>query len=189
LRTDFDTLPSGRGTLSIPADRRAKWAARLGPREGPRVGLVWSGNPKHDNDHNRSMPLRALGPVLDLPGIQFVSLQKEVAVADAPELAQRNNVLNVAAQLADLADTAAIVESLDLVITVDSSVSHLTGTLGKPVWLMLPFAPDWRWLLERSDSPWYPTATLFRQTAIADWDGLTSRVADRLREFCAAPAI
>src|SRR5581483_10989006 len=118
-------------------------------------GLAWAGNPRHVNDAARSLPPDRLTPILDTPGIRFVSLQKDTPL---PGSAAAPGIL-------DLADTAALIGQLDLVISVDTMVAHLAGALGRPVWLLLSFAPDWRWMTGREDSPWYPTMRLFRQTA------------------------
>ena len=158
------------GTPYITADegQMATWRGRLAAYDGLRVGLVWAGNPKHKNDHNRSCSLALLEPLLAMPGVSWFSLQKGPAVRQREDLA-RSNLIDLAPELATFADTAAVLASLDLLITVDTSVAHLAGALGRPAWVMLPFAPDWRWLLERSDSPWYGEMRLFRQQAIGDW--------------------
>ena len=177
--TQIETVPAATPYLQAPAQRASYWHQRLGPATAPRVGLVWSGQPKHRNDHNRSMALSALLPLLRLP-YQFVSLQKEVRATDLDVLQRQDRILNLGVELADFSDTAGLVDTLDLVIAVDTSVAHLAGALGKPVWLLLPFNPDWRWLLHRDDSPWYPTARLFRQPATGDWAAVVHQVAARL---------
>ena len=126
-----------------------------------RVGLVWSGNPNHKNDHNRSVPFGILSELFDLDAT-FVSLQKDPSADDRALLA-RSEVIDFTDQLADFAETSALLSCLDLVISVDTSVAHLAGALGRPVWTLLPYTPDYRWLLDRDDSPWYPTMRLFRQ--------------------------
>ena len=151
------------------------WNERLGPRHRPRIGLAWSGRPSHDNDHNRSMRLRTFLPPLAGFDATFVSLLQEVRADDAPVL-QGSDVLDFSKELKTYADTAALIANLDLVISVDTSVAHLAGALAKPLWLLLPFTPDWRWLLDRDDSPWYPTARLFRQDATREWDSVMARV-------------
>jgi hypothetical protein len=123
----------------------------------------------HDNDLNRSMALETLAPLFDVPDVQFVSLQRDVREADAPLLAGRTDVVSIGPQFADFADTAGAIAALDLVISVDTAVAHLAGAMAKPLFLLLPFAADFRWLRERSDSPWYPTARLFRQPRFGDW--------------------
>lgn len=180
--TRVETVPAQVPYLQAPANRVAHWRERLGPAAGPRAGLVWSGQPKHRNDHNRSLAASALAPLLG-GRIQFVSLQKEVRERDRGFLDRHGEILDFGAELADFADTAGLIEALDLVIAVDTSVAHLAGALGKPVWVLLPFTPDWRWLLHREDSPWYPTARLFRQPAVADWGSVIRRVAEELDRF------
>ena len=158
------------------------WKVRLGPRTRPIIGLAWSGHPMHKNDHNRSISLRSLLPLLDIEAT-FVSLQKEVRVADTELLKERADILHFGDALGDFSDTAALISNLDLVISVDTSIAHLAGALAKPVWVLLPFVPDWRWLLDRKDSPWYPTARLFRQDETRQWDNVIARVHARLHDF------
>ena len=159
--------------------------ARLGPKRGLRVGLIWSGNPAHHRDHARSIELSALTPLLDVPAT-FFSLQKDVRSADAAVLAGRRDVIQIADELADFSDTAAIMAQLDLIISVDTSTVHLAGALGRPVWILLPYLPDWRWLLDRDTSPWYPTARLFRQDETRRWDSVIPRVQAALSELTTA---
>jgi hypothetical protein len=161
--------------LSAPPERRADWRARLGPAQRPRVGLAWSGSTSHRNDRNRSLPLERLLPLLDLDA-GFHSLQKEYRPGDAAALRADGRVHDHAAALGDLADTAGLVACLDLVITVDTAVAHLAGAMGAPVWVLLPYAPDYRWLLGRTDSPWYPTMRLIRQSRPGDWAGVIAAV-------------
>lgn len=139
------------------------------------VGIAWAGNPKHLNDHNRSLPLEVLRAVDD-EGCQFVTVQPDVREQDRALLASWPRAADLGRGLRTFEDTAALVEALDLVITVDTSVAHLAGALGKPVWLLLAYVPDWRWMLEREDSPWYPTARLYRQPARGDWASVVARV-------------
>jgi tetratricopeptide (TPR) repeat protein len=178
--TTLATIPARLPYLSADPALTADWAGRLGARESMRVGLVWSGNPTHLNDHNRSAPLADYAEVLALP-CAFVSLQKALRKMDQEELRRRPQILHFGERLADFADTAAVAAQLDLVITVDTAVAHLAGAMGKPTWVLLPYAPDWRWLLERRDSPWYPGMRLFRQTAPGDWRGVMAEVAAELR--------
>ncbi|MGJ4949560.1 tetratricopeptide repeat protein [Bradyrhizobium sp. HKCCYLS20291] len=180
--TRLDTIPAAPRYLPrAPAERRATWEQRLGPHDKLRVGLVWSGNPAHLNDHNRSMPLTTLMPLLDA-GARFVSLQKDARPSDKALLATRGDVLDLTADIRDFVDTAALIDALDLVITVDTSVAHLAGALGKPTWIMLPFTPDYRWLLGRDDSPWYPSVRLFRQSERRDYVDVVARVRAALTE-------
>ena len=157
------------------------WNARLGPRDRPRIGLVWSGNPKNNYDRERSMTLSSLLSLLDCDAT-FVSLQKDVRAGDAAVLKARSDVLHFGDEL-NFSETAALISNLDLIISVDTSVAHLAGALAKPVWVMLAFIPDWRWLLDRDDSPWYPTARLFRQDDSRAWESVIARVRAALQDF------
>ena len=180
--TRHGTIPSLTPYLSAPAQAVQDWRARLGPKTRLRIGLAWSGRPTHKNDQNRSIALRALMPLLDLDAT-FVSLQKDVRADDATVLQERGDLRHFGDALRNFADTAALISNLDLVISVDTSVAHLAGALAKPVWVLLPFVPDWRWLLDRDDSPWYPTARLFRQDDARTWDTVVPRVHRALQDF------
>jgi tetratricopeptide (TPR) repeat protein len=180
--TRLDTIPAGLPYLPAPASARVKaWEDRLGPRDRLRVGLVWSGNPEHKGDHHRSTSLRACSAFLDLEAT-FVSLQKDPRPDDRITLGERAEVVDLTSDLTDFAETAALISCLDLVITVDTSVAHLAGALGCPTWILLPYTPDYRWLLDRDDSPWYPTVRLFRQHESRDY----GPVIDRIRAELAA---
>jgi hypothetical protein len=144
---------------------------------------VWAGRADHGNDHNRSIPLARLSPILATSDFQFVSLQRELRGEDADVLGAHPQVMHLGEKFQDFADTAAVLSLLDGIISVDTSVAHLAGTLRKPVWIFLPFAPDFRWMLEREDSPWYPTARLFRQPRFGDWDNVIQRIGAELRTF------
>lgn len=185
LQTTLEAIPARVPYLSADAALVAQWGERLGPRQGLRVGLVWSGNPTHLNDPNRSAPLAEYAGLLGLP-CQFVSLHKVLRKADQATLASQPALLHFGERLADFADTAAVVAQLDLVIAVDTAVAHLAGALGKSTWLLLPHAPDWRWLLERLDSPWYPTMRLFRQRSPGDWQGVLAEAAAALHRLIEA---
>jgi tetratricopeptide (TPR) repeat protein len=171
--TALATIPWDGPYLQTASAEVAAWEERLGPR--PRIGLAWSGNAAHQRDHRRSIPLRTLLPLLDIDAT-FVCLQKDVRAGDAAELNRRDDIRQFA--LGDFADTAALVATLDLVITVDTSIAHLAGALGRPVWILVSYVPDWRWLLERDSSPWYPSARLFRQNTERDWREVIARVHD-----------
>jgi tetratricopeptide (TPR) repeat protein len=158
--------------LAPEAGRRAAWAARLGPRRGPRIGLAWAGDPGHANDRNRSMPFATLAPLLTRQA-DWIAVQKAMPEAERAALGR---VRWFGPALTDFAATAALLTGLDLLITVDTGVAHLAGSLGLPVWLMLPYVPDWRWLLERGDSPWYPGMRLFRQPGRGDWAGVVAAI-------------
>jgi tetratricopeptide (TPR) repeat protein len=185
--TTLDTLPRQVPYLAPPADRVARWRAVLAPLAALRIGIAWAGSATNSNDRNRSLPLDRLRPLLELPGIGFVSLQKELRPGDADLLASSPGLLALGDRLEDFADTAAVASLLDLVIAVDTSVAHLAGALGRPVWIMLPFAAEWRWLRQREDSPWYPTARLFRQDAPGDWAGLVARLVAAVRALPPQP--
>lgn len=182
LGTRLDSIPADVPYVRADAARNAQWRARLGARTAPRVGLAWAGNPKHDNDSARSLPLLKLCRLLT-PGVEFIAVQRDLAAADRLLLAREPALRSYAADQTDFAETAALIAQLDLVICVDTSIAHLAGAMGKPVWLLLPWAPDWRWLLGRDDSPWYPTMRLFRQPRAGDWDGVLERVAAALAEW------
>jgi len=179
--TRLETIPSSTAYLPAPAESRLQaWEHRLGPHDRLRIGLVWSGNPNHKNDYNRSIPLRMLARVLDVDAT-FVSLQKDPRPDDKAILLEQPEMIDLTADLTEFAETAALVSCLDLVITVDTSVAHLAGALGRPTWLLLPYLPDWRWLLDRDDSPWYPSMRLFRQDETRDYARVLDRVRDELR--------
>ncbi len=164
----LEILPAPEGYLTADPERVAAWRARRPP--GPAVGLVFAGNPLHANDRRRSLPADMVARLVRTPGVRFVNLQ---VGARSGEIA---DVADLSGLLPDYAETAALVRSLDLVIAVDTSVAHLAGALGVPVWLLLPHAPDWRWLMEREDSPWYRSVRLFRQDRPGDWNGVVERV-------------
>jgi tetratricopeptide (TPR) repeat protein len=184
--TRLDTVPAGTSYLPAPGAGRVQgWEARLGPHTKLRVGLVWSGRPTHTNDHNRSIPLRMISRILNVDAT-FVSLQKEPRPDDRAALLERSEIVDLTADLTDFAETAALISCLDLVITVDTSVAHLAGALGCPTWILLPHTPDYRWLLDRDDSPWYPTVRLFRQTETRDYASVLDRVRTELLMLVAA---
>ena len=157
---------------------------KIGGRRLSGVGIAWAGNPNLPNDHIRSVDLQSLTALFATPGVQFFSLQKDLREADAQILAANARVFDAGREFSDFTDTTAAISNMDLVISVDTSVAHLAGALGKAVWVLLPFSPDWRWLLDRSDSPWYPTARLFRQPGIGDWDSVLAQVREALSAQC-----
>lgn len=183
--TRLETIPSAVPYIHPDAGRVADWAVRLGVPFKPRVGILWSGNSSHHNDLQRSISLTLFQQMLN-NRVDVISLQKEVREGDRTALAANPAILDPAEALADFADTAALVAQLDLVICVDTSVAHLAGAMGKPVWLMLPSNPDWRWLLEGDTSPWYPTAKLFRQPRRGDWYSLMQTMKQELDRWCDA---
>jgi hypothetical protein len=165
----------------VPSGAR-DWKPWLGAGRDLRIGLVWCGNPNHINDHNRSMALKTLAPLFDT-GAQFVSLQKGAHEADQQMLRGRPDILDAASLLETFSDTAALVAQLDLVISVDTSVAHLAGALGKPVFVLLPHVADWRWLTGRADSPWYPSARLFRQGESREWAPVVVELREAVLRF------
>jgi tetratricopeptide (TPR) repeat protein len=185
--TDLTTIPALLPYLT-PADADvAAWRARLPPPRGRlRIGFAWSGARAHDNDVNRSLRLETLAPLFDLTDIDFVSLQHEVREEDAALLHSRRDIVRIGQDFRDFADTAAALASLDAVIAVDTALAHLAGAMGKPLYLLLPFAADFRWLRERGDSPWYPSARLIRQPRFGDWDGAVAALRGALIEFADA---
>ncbi|MCS6777983.1 MAG: tetratricopeptide repeat protein [Chthonomonadaceae bacterium] len=179
--TALETIPARVPYLHPDEVRRRRWRERLQGIPGIRVGICWAGRPEHQNDVKRSCRLHAFAPLARVPGVTLFSLQKGAA---AQQLAEPRDfsVTDLAGELRDFADTAALLAELDLLISVDTAVVHLAGALGRPVWVLLPHFPDWRWMQERADSPWYPTMRLFRQPAPGAWEPLFARVAAALAE-------
>ena len=182
LATTLQNIPSADRYLVADDSLRRQWSARLPPPTRRRIGLVWAGSKSHKNDRNRSMDLSALARLFDADA-HCMSLQKEVRDGDAAVLEQYPHLFRCGDELKDFSDTAAVIDLLDLVITVDTSVAHLAGAMGKPVWIMLPFNSDWRWLVDRDDSPWYPTVRLFRQHDPHSWDNVISSLQAALGSF------
>lgn len=178
--TEPHSIPAETPYLSVDPAKAAHWHHKLGAKTKPRIGLAWSGNPEHTNDKNRSMPLLQLAPLLSLP-LEFHALQKEIRPSDARHLADLPVLHTHRSELEDFTDTAALIGEMDLVLSVDTSVAHLAGALGKPVWLMLTQVAEWRWLIGREDTPWYPTARLFRQETRGDWAALLQTVGAALQ--------
>ncbi len=193
--TRLDSIPAKVPYLKADPARIAAWRERLDaqlPQGVKRIGLAWTGRPTHPNDRRRSMRLERLLPLADAGQAAFVSLQKPMPEADRAVLSRFNGMTDLADDLTDFGETAAVMENLDLIITIDTAMGHLAGALARPVWIMLPKAADWRWLLDRSDSPWYPTVRLFRQATPGGWDKVIGEVstalAEELREVELAPA-
>ncbi len=180
LGTTLATIPNHVPYLTVEEQMGTFWRERLAHLPEPRVGLVWAGNPNHANDRNRSLPARLLAPLLARPGLSFVDLQVGAAASERAQLPE--GALASPGELGDFADTAATVAALDLVISVDTAVAHLAGALAKPVWILLPFVGEWRWLEERPDTPWYPTMRLFRQQRPGDWEGVVDAVGQALAD-------
>jgi ADP-heptose:LPS heptosyltransferase len=174
--TQPDTVPDAMPYLHVQPERERYWQGRLAPRVRPRIGLVWSGSPTHHNDRSRSIPLARLAGLIAETDVSWISLQTEVRSSDAEALRALPGLLHFGSQLRDFADTAAVIAGLDAVVSVDTSVAHLSGALGQRTMILLPHAADFRWMRGRGDTPWYPTATLLRQTAFGDWDNVIERL-------------
>jgi hypothetical protein len=181
--TRLETIPANVPYLRAPPDHVERWRAKLAAHPRPWVGIAWSGSPTLRNDRNRSMPLARLGALREGTAT-YVSVQKDVRESDRGALTTCG-VVHFGGDLEDFRDTAALVELMDLVISVDTVAAHLAGAMAKPVFVLLPFASDWRWLVGRRDSPWYPTAKLFRQDRAGDWAPVIARVAEALRGLSA----
>jgi len=181
--TSVERIPVSVPYLGCDPELLQHWRTRLEAVPGFRVGIVWQGSPTNVNDRWRSVPLERFAPLSEVPGVSLISLQKGFGSEQLRGWTGQGSPLDLAAEFTDFADTAAVLKCLDLVITVDTSVAHLAGALGVPAWVALPFAPDWRWLLERQDSPWYPSLRLFRQTQPGDWSDVFHRVQTALREL------
>jgi tetratricopeptide (TPR) repeat protein len=182
LKTEPATIPA-EGSVQAEEARIAKWSPRLEPLGRPRVAIAWSGNAQHMNDRNRSIPLSALASLWSAASVGFVGIQRDLRDGDAELLAREPRVTQIGSQLDDFADTAAVVALVDLVVTVDTSVAHLAGAMGRPVWILVPFSPDWRWTLSGERSRWYPTARLFRQPSLGDWDSVIERLRGELQQI------
>jgi tetratricopeptide (TPR) repeat protein len=180
FHTRLETMPAGVPYLRPPAEAMMRWRQRLGAMPGLKAGIVWAGNPEHANDLRRSIDIVTLKSALAVPAVSFVSLQVGPRAADLKKLPAAANVVDLSGELADFTETAAAIAMLDLVITVDTSVAHVAGALGKPTWLLLSVITDWRWMLGREDSPWYPTMRLYRQKPGEGWADVIARVAAEL---------
>jgi tetratricopeptide (TPR) repeat protein len=187
MGTDFANVPAPIPYLAADDGALAKWSARLVALKRPRVALAWSGNPNHYNDRNRSIPFARLAPILAQSAC-FLSVQRDLRGEDAERLAAEPRMTHLGGELENFTDTAAVLALCDLVIAADTAVAHLAGAMGRPLWVLIPFAPDWRWTLNGEASPWYPAARLFRQSALGDWDAVIARVAEELDRFVASTA-
>jgi predicted O-linked N-acetylglucosamine transferase (SPINDLY family) len=186
FQTTLATVPAEVPYLRADASLVKPWRERLKSLDGFRIGIAWQGSHKYRGDQRRSMPLERFAPLAGVPGVHLISLQKGPGTEQLEQLADRFPVTDVGSQLDEATgafmDTAAVMKNLDLVVTSDTSIAHLAGALGVPVWLALSAVPDWRWLLDRDDSPWYPSMRLFRQTRLGDWGGVFERLSTVLRQ-------
>jgi tetratricopeptide (TPR) repeat protein len=185
FQTSVATIPADIPYLSCDKTKLDVWLGRLGSKRGPRVGLVWSGSATHKKDAARSVALERLTPLARLP-VELHSLQKEYRSSDIETLTEGFPLRRHDDEFGDFSDTAALIAAMDVVISVDTSVAHLAGAMGKRVWILLPFAPDFRWGMERADTPWYPSARLFRQPAAGDWESVIEALVTSLRDLIAA---
>jgi hypothetical protein len=176
FETRLGTIPANIPYIAASDDRVVKWKKRMPNSEVPRVGIAWAGNPTYKDDQARSIGLTRLSPLLSLSGVKFISIQKDLRPGDRDILRNSPHVTHFGDEIEDFDDTAAIVSLLDLVISSDTSIVHLAGALGKRVWILLQYSAEWRWLLGRTDSPWYPNARLFRQPKIDDWESVVREV-------------
>jgi hypothetical protein len=179
--TTLETIPADVPYLRHDPARVARFEAVLGRASSLKIGLNWAGNPEHIRDATRSMPLATLAPLLDVPNVTWISLQKGPAQARDAAAMEQLGLRDAGSLCHDLADTAALMSQLDLVITVDTAPAHLAGALARPVWNLLAWHTDWRWLEKRSDSPWYPTMRLFRQPAPGDWESVVRDVSAAIK--------
>jgi Flp pilus assembly protein TadD len=181
--TDLDTIPAKIPYIKAEDLLVKRWRDRLGRSSAVKVGLIWQGNPVHKRDRERSIAFEKLVALADIKGISFYSLQKEEGSGESRNPSCGLKLIDFMDEVQDFSDTAALIENLDLVISVDTSVAHLAGAMGKPVWTLLQYSPDWRWMLDREDSPWYPTMRLFRQPSLGDWESVIERVNRELQVF------
>jgi tetratricopeptide (TPR) repeat protein len=192
LKSRIDTIPGTVPYLSVDPRRAAYWREELAALGGFKVGIVWQGSPKHRNDRVRSVPLAEFAPLAEIDGVRLIALQNGAGREQLPGFAAMHPILDwgsrIEASARPLVEAAAILKGLDLLISVDTAPAHLAGAVGAPVWLAVPFTPDWRWLLERDDSPWYPTMRLFRQSRPGDWRGVFARLTRAVAEAAARPA-
>ena len=181
FKTQLETIPGTVPYLRIPEENIDHWRLKLGDGRF-KVGVAWAGNPTFKNDRDRSITLKNILPVCSVPGATFFSVQKDLRAGDAEVLSANPHITHLGTDLNNFLDTAAVMQSLDLIISSDTSIVNLAGALGRPVWILLSSSPDWRWLLDRADSPWYPTARLFRQNKSGDWDSVVAEVRAKLRK-------
>jgi hypothetical protein len=177
--TRVHNIPPQPVTIQAEPAKLKRWTERMAtliPARYRRIGVAWAGRPTHNNDINRSAALDIFSPIAATPGVCLVSLQKGERQAETGRYFGRAPLYNLSAEIEDFEDTAAIIANLDLIVTVDTSVAHLGAAMGKPVWILLPYAPDWRWLLNRTDTPWYPSVRLFRQSVPRKWDDVMGAI-------------
>jgi len=185
FKTEPSTIPADIPYVRADEAHIAKWRPTIEVLPGKRVAFAWAGHARHPNDRNRSIDLKLLEPLFALESVSFVSIQRELWGDDSALLARHRNITHVGDKLADMADTAAVAALVDLTIAVDTSVVHLAGAMGRDVWVLLPFSPDWRWTLAGEHTPWYPQARLFRQPTAGNWASVLATVRDALTRVAA----
>ncbi len=188
FHTTLATVPGKVPYLFPEPDLVNGWREKLSHHRGFKIGIVWQGNPRYRSDRYRSLPLTNFAPLGRLTGVELFSLQKGSGPEQVRALGDPFRIVDLADQLDDFAQTAAVMKYLDLIVTADTAVAHLAGSLGVPVWVLLRFAPDWRWLLHRPDSPWYPTMRLFRQERRGDWQPVIQAVTEAVKPLLATQA-
>jgi hypothetical protein len=186
LKTTIDTIPSAVPYITVSRNAVENWRPKLIAQK-LKVGIAWAGNPDFGRDRDRSIPLKTMLPLTRIDGIKYFSLQKDLRERDDELLDANPHIARVDKEINDFEDTAAMMMSLDLVISVDTSVANLAGALGRPVWMLLPLVSEWRWLLEGNDTPWYPTARLFRQANVGDWTTVVDDVCVALERVAHDP--
>jgi hypothetical protein len=184
--TELNSIPAP-ASFVIPPSIQEIWAQRVASTK-PKVALVWAGNPQHLKNRERSLPLRFFLPLVNVKEVDFFSLQVGPPVQELPSAGLSHRIRDLSPFLTDFAETAAALSCMDLLISVDTAVTHLAGTLGRPVWTLVQFAPDWRWLTGRSDSPWYPSMRLFRQQTRGDWEAVIAEILIALQVWVLAKA-
>jgi len=182
FNTTVDTIPNQVPYLYVPEKKQQLWQEKIGETDKCKIGIAWAGNPLHPNDLYRSCDLSMFIPFLAFDNAKYFSLQKNYRLDQLETLPKNINLVNLDKAIFDYQDTAACIMQLDLIITVDTSIAHLAGALGKAVWVLIPYVPDWRWMLEREDSPWYPTMRLFRQQSLGDWIAVVENITHHLSQ-------
>jgi len=182
FKTNIHNIPSSLPYIKIDNEKLTFWRSKISEKNRTKVGLVWSGAQNKETDYNRSLMLSQISPLFDLP-LDFYSLQKEVRDIDKDFLSQSKNIYDYHKEIVDFSDTAALILEMDIIISIDTSVAHLAGALNKPLWILLPHVADYRWMIDRIDSPWYPSATLFRQKEINNWDSVIFSIERSLRSY------
>ena len=188
FKTDLDSIPHAQKYLTADADKLRRWTRKLGEKTKPRIGLAWSSISGFPDNKSRSVPLSEFLEALPESGFEYICLQKEICASDATTLKSRPDIRWFGEEFNDLSDTAALIETLDLVVSTCTSIPHLSAALGKPTWILLAYIPDWRWLLDRDDTPWYPSVRLFRQEKIGDWQTVFISVRTSLTRHFSIPS-